>query len=145
MRVRSDSSRFFVFLAGGVVLTALAVADLPPPAELFRAPSTPFDHSAPSAAADYRLFQNAARVIPAGASLSPVAEPRNAVRETSLARLAVGLMPGRKVLPSAVWNAPTRLEEQADFLVVFGSRPFSPPGRLVLETPEGSVWRRRGG
>jgi hypothetical protein len=142
MRVRSEAPQFFLLLGGAALLTALAIARLPPPADLLRAPSTPFDRSDPELAADYRLLQAAAAVIPPGASVAPLSQPRNPVRETELHRQAVALLPGRKVIPAALWDVPTGREAEADFLIVAGPRPSPPPGTLLAETPGGSVWRR---
>jgi hypothetical protein len=143
MKPRSDSPQFFLLLAGAAVLTALAISRLPHFPEALRAPSTPFDrNAAPGAVASYKLFQEASPVFRSGASVAALSVPRNAVRETSLHRYAVALLPGRKVLPAALWNKPTHLEDRADFLIVAGRRPAAPPGRLLLETPWGSVWQK---
>lgn len=142
MKPRSDSPQFFLLLAGAAVLTALAIARLPPFPDLFHLPSTPYDRSAPETAAVYRLFQTAAAVIPAGASVASLSQPRHPVRETELHRQAVALLPGRKVIPAALWDQPTGREAQADFLIVTGPRPSPAPGTLLAETPSGSVWRR---
>jgi hypothetical protein len=143
MKPRSDSPQFFLLLGGAAVLTALAISKLPHFPEALRAPSTPFDrNAAPGAAANYRLFQEASSVVPSGAWVAAVSEPRNAVRETSLHRFAVALLPGRNVLPAALWNNPTHFEVRADFLIVAGGKPTPPPGRLLLETPWGSVWKK---
>jgi hypothetical protein len=143
MKPRSDTPRFFLLLGGAAVLTALAIRGLPHFPEVLQAPSTPFDRNpAPDAAADYKLFQEAASVVPSGASVAALSQPRNAVRETSLHRMAVALLPGRKVLPAALWNNPTHLEGEADLLIVAGGKPAPPPGRLLLEMPWGSVWQR---
>jgi hypothetical protein len=144
LRIGSGGPQYFLLLGGAAALTILSIAKLPPPAEIVKAPSTPFDRNpAAAAASDYRLFQMAAAAIPAGATVSPVSQPRNAVRETSLGREAVGLLPRCRVLPAAAWDTATHLEDQAKFLIVAGPRPSNPPGDLVLETPEGTVWRRR--
>ena len=96
----------------------------------------------PAAAAPYRLFQAAAAVIPAGASVSPLSQPRDPMRETELHREAVALLPGRRVIPAALWYLPTSQEEGSEYLVVAGPSPSPPPGTLLLETPEGTVWRK---
>ncbi|HYV42113.1 MAG TPA: hypothetical protein VEO02_10030 [Thermoanaerobaculia bacterium] len=143
MKARSEVPQIVLLLAGAAALTALSVFRLPPMADILRAPSTPFDRSAAAAAApDYSFLWEAAAHIPLGVSVAPVCEPRDPARETTLHREAVGLLPGRKILPAAVWNQPTHLEGQADFLIVFGPRPSSPPGILIFETEKGSVWRR---
>jgi hypothetical protein len=142
--MRSGRPRLFLLLGGAAALTVLSIAELPPPGEILRAPSTPFDRSAAVAAAtDFRLLWKAAAVVPRGAAVSAVSEPRNAVRETALAREAVGLLPLCRVLPAAVWDRPTRLEDQARFVIVVGPRPSPPSGDLVLEAPEGTVWKRK--
>ncbi len=141
--LRSDTSRFFLLLGGAAVLTVLAISNLPRLPELLRAPSTPFDRGPiPAVAASYRLFRSATAVIPSGASVSPLSQPRDPVRETELHREAVALLPGMRVIPAALWDVPTHREEESDFLIVAGPRPSSPPGALLLETPEGSVWRK---
>jgi hypothetical protein len=140
---RSDNPQFLLFLVGAAILMVLAIASLPHFPEALRAPSTPFDRSiAPGAAADYKLLQETASFVPSGASVAALSQPRNAIRETSLHRVAIALLPGRRVLPAALWNTPTHLEDQADFLIVSGGKPASPPGTLLLETPRGSVWQR---
>jgi hypothetical protein len=143
MNPRSDTPQFFLLLGGAAVLTALAVSELPRFPDVLQAPTTPFDRSATQGtAAPYRLFQAAATVIPRGASVAPLSQPRDPVRETELHREAVALLPARRVIPAALWDAPTHQEEEADFLIVAGPRPSPPPGTLLLETPEGSVWRK---
>ena len=143
MRIRPETSQLILFLGGAAALTALSLTQLPPLPDLLHAPSTLFDHSPPpAAAAQYRLFMEAAAAIPPGASVAAICEPRDAARETSLHREAFALLPGRKVLAAAVWDTPTHAEDQADFLIVVGKKPAAPPGRLALETPAGSVWRR---
>jgi hypothetical protein len=32
--------------------------------------------------------------------------------------------------------------KDAQYMIVVGPRPVPPPGTLVLETPDGTVWRR---
>ena len=143
MKPRSDSPQFFLLLLGTAVLTALAIARLPPFPDLLRPPSTPFDRSViPDAAADYRLFRTAAAVIPTGTSIAALSQPRNPVRETELHRGAVAFLPGRRVLAAALWDTPTGYETEAEFLVVAGPAPSPSPGTLLVATPEGSVWRR---
>ncbi|HSP93413.1 MAG TPA: hypothetical protein VLU06_02595 [Thermoanaerobaculia bacterium] len=145
MRSRRDAPQLLLFLGGAATLTAFAITRLPPLTDLVHAPATPFDHSAPPAAvAQYRLFVEAAAVVPAGASVASLCAPRNPTCETVLHREAFALLPGRKVLAAAVWDTPTHSEDQADFLIIVGPKPATPPGSLVLETPAGSVWRRSG-
>ncbi len=143
MKARSDLPQLLLLLGGASALTALSISRLPSLPDILRPPSTPYDRSqTAAAAAHHRLFWEAAARIPRGFSVAPIAEPRDPAQETTLHREAVGLLPGRKILPGAVWNQPTHLEGQADFLIVFGPSPSPPPGILVFETEKGSVWRR---
>jgi hypothetical protein len=132
-------------LAGSAILVLLALARLPPAESLLRAPETPFDQArSPSFAADWALLSRAAPLVPAGASVAARVEPPDPAVDTYLHRFAVALLPGRRVLPAALWGAPApELEREADYLVVLGPRPTEPPGELLLQTPAGSVWRRK--
>jgi hypothetical protein len=143
MKLRSDAPQFFLLLGGAAVFVVLAIVRLPRFPDLLQAPSTPFDRGAMAASAEsYRLFEAAAAVIPAGASVVTLSQPRDARRETALHREAVALLPGRKVVPAALWDAPTGREWEADFLIVAGAIPSPSPGTVLLEMPGGSVWRR---
>jgi hypothetical protein len=59
-------------------------------------------------------------------------------------RFAVALLPGRRVIPSALYGTflPPELWKDAEYLVVVGPRPQTAPGRMLFETPDGSVWLR---
>jgi hypothetical protein len=142
MRPPRGAPQLFLFLGGAAVLTALAISRLSRYPDLFQTPTTPFDRSDPKTAALYRLLQAAAAVIPPGASVVPLSQPRDPVTETDLHRQAVALLPGRNVVPAALWYVPTGREAEADFLIVAGPRPSPAPGTLLAETPRGSVWRR---
>jgi hypothetical protein len=140
----SERPQAILFFAGAVILLALAIRELPPLPELLRAPATPYDRNpAVAMASEWRLFTAAAEVIPAGASVCALAEPRNPDIETNLHRDAVALLPGRKVFAAAVYAVATRSEDQAEYLVVAGPPPASLPGERLLSTPQGTVWRRR--
>lgn len=71
-------------------------------------------------------------------------EPLDAYKDTYFYYYAVALLPGRRVLPAAMWGAATDPASwnAADYFVIAGSRPASPPGELLLESPNGTVWRR---
>jgi hypothetical protein len=140
----SERPQNLLFLAGAVALTVLAFRELPPLPELLQAPATPFDRNpAAGIAADWRLFNEAAAVIPAGASVCAVAEPRNTGVETFLHREAVALLPGRKILAAALFDVPTHAEDRSEYLIVAGPSPAPPPrGERILSTPRGTVWRR---
>ena len=61
-----------------------------------------------------------------------------------LHRFAVALLPGRKIVPAALWGVPTApdLLAEADYEIVVGATTSSPGRRLLLSTPEGSIWKR---
>jgi hypothetical protein len=130
-------SRGSVSLLGAALLAAYSVAAIPW-ASLARRPRTPFDASAagPAVASGYVLLRDAAARIPRGASVAVVTEPRDPIRDGYLQRFAVALLPGARVRPAG--SDPS----DADFVVVVGGRPATPPGEPVFDSPEGSLWRR---
>jgi len=131
-------------LLGAALLAALALRAVPWSAGL-AAPETPFTHSTtPFLAPAYALLRDAEARIPRGASVAVLAEPRDARLESHFYRLGLALLPERDVLPAAFFDrfTPEATWAPAEYLVVVGKRPESEPGRLVLETPRGSVWRR---
>lgn len=132
-------------LAGALLLVAFAIASLPWGEGVFRRPRTPFDHSAASSVAPgFALLSSAVAVIPPGASVVARTEPPNAGRETYFHRFTLSLLPGRRVLPASYYGefVPPEVWKDAEYLVVIGPKPAQAPGRLLLETPDGSVWRR---
>lgn len=137
--------RLFAPLLGAAVLAGFAIASLPWKQDLLRRPRTPFDRSAAnSVAPGYALLDAASRVIPLSASVVARTEPPVAIQETYFHRFAISLLPGRQVLPSSYYGGfvDAQIWKDAQYMVVVGPRPVPPPGRLVLETPEGTVWRR---
>lgn len=143
MRPRAASPPAAVLLAGSAILAGWGLALVPK--DLSSAPETPFDRSDPALAGSFRLMAAAARSLPPDASVTVIAEPRDAVRETALYDCAVALFPGRRVLPAAQWDSFTpRHELEADYVLVAG--PMSPggaPGPLVAEVPGGRLFHRR--
>lgn len=125
---------------------AFALASLPWSADLLRRPRTPFDNSAagPAVASGYVLLRNAGASIPEGSTVVVQTEPRDSVRESYFHRFAVALLPGARVLPAAFYGQPAdpSVFRDAEFVIVVGIKPAVPPGELLLDTPEGSVWRR---
>ena len=131
-------TRGSVSLLGAAVLAAYSVVAIPW-ARLGLRPRTPFDASAagPAVASGYALLRDAAARIPAGASVAVVTEPPDPIRDGYLQRFAVALLPGARVRPAGSEAS------DADFVVVVGARPAPPPGELVFQSPDGSVWRRK--
>ncbi len=144
MKPTRISSSIALSLAGAALLTGLEIARLPPPADWLHPPQTPFDRSdAWPIRSSYLLLGKAARVIPAQARVTIRSEPADPVADSVLFRHAVALLPGRRVLPAARLDAPTpELARQAEYLVLLGAPPVSPQGHLLLETSDGSIWRR---
>ncbi len=135
-----------ILLAGSALLIALSIRRLPAPSEVLQAPATPYDHAASrDAVPALRLLRRAAAVIPAPGSVACRSEPSNATKDTSLYRYAVAMLPGRTVWPAALWDVSSpELQARAEYLVVLGGSPAAPPGEILLETPDGTVWRRAG-
>jgi hypothetical protein len=142
LRIPANGLNSSLFLGGAAVLLVVSIWRLPLFPDIVHAPATPFDQTDSTVALEYRLLQEAAALIPEGVSVSVVSAPRDFTRETRLHREAVALLPGRKVIPAAVWNTPTYADEQAEFLIVAGSPHARERGTALLDTPFGSVWRR---
>lgn len=133
-------------LAGSALLAAFSIAALPFSRGLFRAPRTPFDTS-PAAfiTVPWIVLQRAEALVPPGASVVVRSESADASSDSYLHRFAVALLPGRRILPAALWGVPTDPAGlvAADYVVVVGPVPRPPPpGVLLLQIPEGSVWKR---
>lgn len=132
-------------LLGSAILLAFAAASVPWKA-VGRRPRTPFDASAASSVGPgYALLRDAAAVIPPGGSVVAFTEPRDPVSETYYHRFAISLLPGRRILPAALYGrfVDPATWTDAEFVAVVGARPAEPPGELVLSTADGTVWRRR--
>lgn len=140
---RREAAHRIVLLAGAAVLLGFSIARLPPDVSLLRAPATPIDRSASAeTVSDYRLLASAATVLPPEAWVAAISEPSNPSRDTALHRMAVALLPGRRIFAGAYWGVAVSGSEQAEYLVVAGAKPKESPGRLLLDTPWGTVWRR---
>jgi len=135
----------FLSLAGSAILAGFCIAALPFSRGLFRAPRTPYDVSnAQFTVPAWILLQRAESMIPPGASVVVRVEPADASTDSYLHRFGVALLPGRKMVPAALWGVPTAPEilGEADYEIVVGATTSSPGRRLILSTPEGGVWRR---
>lgn len=132
-------------LAGSAVLAAFSIAELPFSHGLFRAPKTPYDagDAAYIAVSQWIVLQRGAHLIPPGASVVVRSEPPDPTTDSYFHRFAVALLPNRTIVPAAMWGTPTEPAwiREADYEVVIGPRPRDPPGRLLLEIPEGTIWK----
>jgi hypothetical protein len=143
---RRESIRLLAPLAGAAVLVAVSLAGLPWSDHPFARPRTPFDRSAAkSVAPGFALLRAADAVIPPGGVVLVRTEPEDPTSETYFHRFALALLPGREVLPAAYYGTPTPPEvwNRASYVVVVGRKPAQPPGRLLMETPDGTVWKRQ--
>jgi len=132
-------------LLGAGILSVAALAAVPWGREVLHRPRTPFDRSAArSVAPGFALLRETAPLIPNGASVVARTEPSDPTAETYFHRFAVALLPGRRVLPAALYGSPMPPEiwRDAEYLVLIGGTPAKPPGLLLLQTSEGSLWRR---
>jgi hypothetical protein len=134
-----------VSLLGSAVLAGFSIATLPFSRGLFHAPRTPYDASeADFVAPAWVLLRRADPLIPAGASVLFRSGSPDPNTDTYLHRFAVALLPGRRIVPAARWGVPSPPAdlELAEYEIVLGRSPSSPPGRRLLETAEGTIWRR---
>lgn len=132
-------------LAGSAVLAGFSIAALPFSRGLFRAPRTPYDASeAAFTVPAWVLLVRAEPLIPHHAHVLVRSEPSDPTTDTYLHRFAVSLLPDRRIVPAARWGVPSEPQDlqSAQYEIVLGRAPSPPPGRLLLETPEGTVWRR---
>ena len=131
-------------LAGAAALLLATLARLPSPLALFHPPQTPYDRSKRHLASAFVLLTQARAVVPAGASVAVTSEPADAALDTDTHHLGVALLPGRLVIPAALWGTPRPdLARQAEYVVVIGKTPAAPQGDRLLACVEGTVWRRR--
>jgi hypothetical protein len=140
-----ESIRLAAPLVGAAVLVSFAAASLPWKAGVSTPPRTPFDHSAAIyVAPGFALLREADPAIPPGGVAVVRTEPRDPVQETYYHRFAVALLPGREIVPAANYGQPTppEISDRAQYVIVVGPRPAEPPGTLLLETRDGTVWRR---
>ncbi|HSE62698.1 MAG TPA: hypothetical protein VLG15_03730 [Thermoanaerobaculia bacterium] len=132
-------------LVGSAVLAGFSIAALPFSRGFFRAPRTPYDAGDASFAAPaWILLVRAEPLVPRNAYVLVRSEPVDLNLDTYLHRFAVALLPGRQIVPAARWGVASEPKdlEIAEYEVVVGRAPTIPPGRLLLEAPEGTVWRR---
>ena len=132
-------------LLGSAVLAGFSIAALPFSRGLLRPPRTPYDASEPDFVAPaWVLLRRAEPLIPAGASVLFRSGSPDPTNDTYLHRFAVALLPGRRIVPAARWGVPSKPAdlEGAEYEIVLGRSSFSPSGRLLLEVPEGTIWRR---
>jgi hypothetical protein len=135
---------FLVPFLGAAILAVVTLATLPWKEGLFRRPRTLFDRSAARAVAPgYALVAAAEGIVPRGASVVVRTEPHDAIAEIYYHRFADALLPGRRALPASIdlHPVPTSYSAGAEYVLIVGAKPSAPPGRLLLETPEGTIWR----
>ena len=131
-------------MAGAAILLAAAIARLPSPRALFYPPLTPYDRGQVHLAPAFVLLTAARDVVPPGASVTVTSEPLDPVLDSGTHHMGIALLPGRLVLPAALFDrARPDLARQADYIVVVGRQPSEPPGDRLLSIREGSVWLRR--
>ena len=134
-----------MLLAGAALLAAMALWAVPWNRGLVR-PRTLLDASNSRLLVPaYEIVTRAAAVIPPGASFALRYEPPDAVLQNLAQRLGVAFLPGRRSRPDAVLGlaAGAAWPDETDYLILVGPSPTDAPGALVLETPTGTVWRRK--
>lgn len=140
-----SSWRDVLALAGSLTMLAYGIHRLPAARALLRLPRTPIDNSRiHDSAAEYRLLLDAGPFVPENATVLIQSATGDVERDTFLHRFGVALLPGRKVVPAVVdeRRVPPALEASADYLVIHGRGARVTDGVLLLETNDGTVWRR---
>ncbi len=91
----------------------------------------------------YLLLVEAARVIPPEASVAVRCRPERPLLQALFWQFSVALLPGRRILADQPWHDEdaSSMAGQAEYLVLWGPSPASPPGELLLNETQGSVWR----
>jgi hypothetical protein len=132
-------------LAGAALLLAatLTLPSMPSAFALLHPPQTPYDRSYAPFLRAFVLLMEARDVVPVGACVTVRSEPSDPVLDQDLHHLAVALLPGRRIVPSAIFGTPRPdLARLADYVVVVGAAPTESPGDRLLTRKDGSVWRR---
>lgn len=138
MRRPGSARDFLVPLFGAALLAGVTVATLPWKDGLFRRPRTIFDRSSARAVAPgYALVVAASAVVPPKATVVVRTQPRDATAENYYYRFADALLPGRWALPAAFEQ---RVSPSTFYLLIVGPKPPELPGRLLLETQDGTIW-----
>jgi len=144
--VRALTSRaIFLPLVGSAVLVAFSIAALPFSRGLFRVAQTPYDASdAAFTRPAWIVLSRADPLVPRGAAVLIRTEPPDPTNDMYLHRFGIALLPGRRIVPAALWGVPTPpdIVRDAEYEIVVGQTPSLRPGRLLLQISEGSVWRR---
>ncbi len=141
---RRHSTLTLAPLLGAAILLGFTLVSLPWGEGLFRRPRTLFDRSAARAVAPgYALVAAAVPLVPAGATVVVRTEPRDATTETYYHRFADALLPSRRALPASFYGrfVSPDVFPDVDYVLIVGPRPAERPGQLLLETPEGTLWR----
>jgi hypothetical protein len=132
-----------VALAGAALPLLAMLASLPSPLALFHPPQTPYDRSKRHLVPAFVLLTEARSLVPAGASVTVTSEPPDPALDTDAHHMGVALLPGRLVIPAALFgSARPDLARQAEYVVVVGGTPTAPPGDRLLTRKEGTLWRR---
>jgi hypothetical protein len=131
-------------LLGAAVLLVATLLRLPSPLALFHRPQTPFDRSSPRLVPAFALLTEARALLPKGVSVTVTSEPPDPALDIDIHHMGVALLPGRLVIPAALsGTSRPDLARRADYVVVVGAVPATPPGDRLLTRPEGTIWRRR--
>jgi len=128
-----------------LLLTWWILRLIPSPRLWVGRPTTPFDNGpVRSVGPAFELLKVAGGVIPLGASAVARQLPGTPTADTYFHRAAVALLPGRQVLPAALWfQQATGLSAKADYVIILGNVESYPGFDLLARTTSGSVWRRQ--
>ena len=133
-------------IAGALANLLYAIDRLPSWTDCLRLAGTPVDHSRiHDLSSAYRLLSDAARMLPAGATVRIDTRSSEALRDGMLYRLAVALLPDQRIAPPPAGPATgdAALESGVDYVVLIGGGGSVSRAELLHSDERGSIWRTR--
>jgi hypothetical protein len=138
MSRRSAVVRWTVLSLLLLVGPALFWASEPAERRLHR-PSSPLDLTLEQTAKQWAFLASAAPVVPAGAVVT--VDAADSGEEMSLYMLALGILPGHRVVPTTYWGHPVDPPFRADVELAYGCADRSGAGEVIARFPHGCMRR----
>ncbi len=108
----------------------------------WRLPLTPLDATRPDVAQEWRFLEDAAHLVPRGATFTVLARDKS--REMELFMMSFGVLPEGVPMPSSYFLTPQKTGERAEYVIAFECDPRGALGAaLIGRVPGGCVYRRQ--